>query len=340
LADGLDGDKASNYSLPSLSSYHKDNNTVTITPKELAISDLSVVTKTYNGKLGATLNGNVTLSGLLGDDTVTINKTDMIGLFDDTNSDGKDVGTGKVVNVSGITLSGAQSGNYSVGQQATLTGDIERKTLTVSGLTASNKEYDGNKFAVIDTANLERDGLVVGDDVTMDSDTTKTFGTFGDANVGENKSITLTSAYLGADVGNYTITDQATINVADIAAKVLTAVFKAADKVYDGMKTANATLFSISGMVGAETLTVSNVGSTFSDKNVDDDKTVTINSYTLVNGDNEGLASNYSLAMEDIQTANANITAKDVTASGLTRDDKTYDGTLGAGTITGQILTG
>jgi hypothetical protein len=188
----------------------------------------------------------------------------------------------------------------------------------------SDKEYDGNKFAVIDTANLERDGLVVGDDVTMDPDTTKTFGTFVDANVGVDKSITLTSAYLGDDVGNYTITDQATINVADISAKVLTAVFIAADKVYDGMKTANATLFSLTGMLDDETLTVSSVGSTFSDKNVDDNKTVTINSYTLVNGSYGGLAINYSLASD--LTTQANISTKTLTVSGLKATDKVYDG--------------
>ena len=90
------------------------------------------------------------------------------------------------------------------------------------------------------------------------------------------------------------------------------------------MKTANATLFSISGMVGAETLTVSNVGSTFSDKNVDDNKTVTINSYTLVNGSYGGLAINYSLASD--LTTQANISTKTLTVSGLKATDKVYDG--------------
>lgn len=88
--------------------------------------------------------------------------------------------------------------------------------------------------------------------------------------------------------------------------------------------TANATLFSISGMVGAETLTVSNVGSTFSDKNVNDNKIVTINSYTLVNSSNGELALNYSLA--PVQTTQADISAKALTVSGLTATDKIYDG--------------
>ena len=309
------GGDAANYNIT-------DQATITdalIAPKALTVSDLSVDHKTYNGALDATLDGTAELSGLLGSDTVTIDQNAMTGTFLT-----KDVGIGKTVNVSGITLSGAQAINYSVGQQASLNANITAKALTVSGLTVSDKEYDGNKFAVIDTANLERDGLVVGDDVTMDPDTTKTFGTFVDANVGVDKSITLTSAYLGDDVGNYTITDQATINVADISAKVLTAVFIAADKVYDGMKTANATLFSLTGMLDDETLTVSSVGSTFSDKNVSDNKIVSINSYTLVNGVNGGLALNYSLAPG--LSAQADISAKTLTVSGLKATNKVYDG--------------
>jgi hypothetical protein len=77
-------------------------------------------------------------------------------------------------------------------------------------------------------------------------------------------------------------------------------------------------------MVDNETLTVSGVGSTFSDKNVDDDKTVTINSYTLVNGSYGGLALNYSLASD--LTTQANISTKTLTVSGLKATDKVYDG--------------
>ena len=90
------------------------------------------------------------------------------------------------------------------------------------------------------------------------------------------------------------------------------------------MKTANATLFSLTGMLDDETLTVSSVGSTFSDKNVSDNKIVSINSYTLVNGVNGGLALNYSLAPG--LSAQADISAKTLTVSGLKATNKVYDG--------------
>ena len=48
---------------------------------------------------------------------------------------------------------------------------------------------------------------------------------------------------------------------------------------------------SLSGFVGSETVTSTN-SSTFSDKNVATGKTVTVNSITLVDGSNGGLAAN------------------------------------------------
>jgi hypothetical protein len=60
--------------------------------------------------------------------------------------------------------------------------------------------------------------------------------------------------------------------------------------------TATATL-TLSGLVGSETLGQS-VGATFADKNVaNTGKTVTVNSITLSDGDNGGLASNYQFLL-------------------------------------------
>ena len=63
------------------------------------------------------------------------------GIFDT-----KDVGTGKTVTVTGLTLTGADTGNY-IMIAPTTTADITAATLTVSGITASNKVYDGTTDA-------------------------------------------------------------------------------------------------------------------------------------------------------------------------------------------------
>ena len=63
------------------------------------------MTKTYDGTTTATLApGNYSLSGVLGDNSVSLNNP-ATGSYDT-----KDVGTGKLVTVSGLALSGGQRG--------------------------------------------------------------------------------------------------------------------------------------------------------------------------------------------------------------------------------------
>jgi hypothetical protein len=74
----------------------------------------------------------------------------------------------------------------------------------VSGLTASDKTYDGNADAgTISTTGISLTGLVTNDDVAVSAT-----GAFDNKFVGKDKIITLISTNTGADVGNYTITDQ------------------------------------------------------------------------------------------------------------------------------------
>ena len=73
-----------------------------------------------------------------------------------------------------------------------------------------------------------------------------------------------------------------------------------------------------------------------------------MNSITLADGTNGGLASNYTISSG--QTTTADITAKALTVSGITASNKTYDATtsatLGTGTVSygglvsGDTLTG
>jgi hypothetical protein len=150
---------------------------------------------------------------------------------------------------------------------------------------------------------------------------------FPNANVGTSKTVTITSSYTGVDVSNYSVTDQ-TSTTADISAKALTATATASDKVYDG-SSASTTSLSLSGFIGSETVTSTN-SSTFNNKNVGTGKTVTVNSITLADGANSGLASNYSINTG--QTTTANVTAKTLTVSGITTSNKVYDSTTTATT--------
>ena len=188
--------------------------------------------------------------------------------------------------------------------------------MTVSGITASNKTYDSTTSATLGTGTVNYGGIVSGDDFTGSYS-----GVFADTNVGTSKTVNITSSYSGADVNNYSVTDQST-TTANITAKALTATASASNKTYDGSSAATVTL-SLSGFIGSETVTSTN-SSTFNDKNVGTGKTVTVNSITLADGTNGGLAANYSISTG--QTTTANVTAKTLTVSGITTSNKTYDG--------------
>ena len=141
----------------------------------------------------------ISLSGFVGSETLT--STNL------SSFNNKNVGTGKTVTVNSITLADGTNGglasNYSISPGQTTTANVTAKALTVSGITASNKIYDGNNAATLDTTSIVYNGIVAGDDFTGTYS-----GVFADANVGTGKTVTITSTYSGADVGNYSVTDQ------------------------------------------------------------------------------------------------------------------------------------
>ena len=295
LADGSNGGLAANYSISA-----GQTTTAHISPKSLTVSGNTASNKVYDSNSSATVS--VTLSGFVGSETLTYTNS--------SSFNNKNVGTGKTVTVDSITLADGNNGglasNYSITPGQTTTANITAKSLTISGIIASSKTYNGSTSATLDTSAILYSGLIPGD--TFDGSYT---GVFSNANVGTAKTVTITSSYTGADVSNYSITNQSS-TTADISAKALTATASASNKTYDATNSASVTL-TLSGLVGSETLGSTNT-STFNNKNVGSNKTVTVNSITLADG--SGLAANYSISAG--QTTTANITAKSLTVSGIT----------------------
>jgi filamentous hemagglutinin family protein len=99
------------------------------------------VSKTYDSTTAATLNSaNYTLTGVLGSEDVTLNEP-TAGTYDTQNA-----GTGKTVTVSGVALSGADAGNYTLGS-STLSGAVGTilpKALTVTANDSSRLYGDAN----------------------------------------------------------------------------------------------------------------------------------------------------------------------------------------------------
>ena len=120
-----------------------------------------------------------------------------------------------------------------------------------------------------------------------------------------------------------------------ITAKALTVSLTAQDKTYDGSTSATAS-GSLTGVVGDDKVTVKVSNAAFEYKNVGTDKTVTAD--ISLEGDDAG---NYSAAAT--ATAVANITAREVSITGVTvENSKVYDGNnsaviTGDGTIDGKV---
>ena len=111
--------------------------------------------------------------------------------------------------------------NHADTDPVTISVSIARKDITVSGIKAKNKEYDGGTTATLDYSSVVFTGIEDGDALTV-----STTGTFDDANVGEGKTVTLGTLTLGGtSVANYKLaeTGQQTTTTANITQAVLNA---------------------------------------------------------------------------------------------------------------------
>jgi hypothetical protein len=245
----------------------------TVGKAALTVLGISAGNKIYDGTTTATLIlTNASLSGILSGDTVTLNTGGAKGAFANKNA-----GTGKTVTVSGLTIGGASSGNYSLTQPAT-TANITARNLTVTAK-GVNKTYDGTTNATVTLS----DNRVAGD-VLTDSDSK---ASFTNKNVGAAILINVNGLSIsGTDSANYFLAATNTTTSANITQAALTVSgIIASNKVYDGTTTAtlnfsNATLVTILGG-DALTLNTASAKGVFASKTVGNAKTVTISGLTI-----------------------------------------------------------
>jgi hypothetical protein len=140
---------------------------------------------------------------------------------------------------------------------------------------------------------------------------------------------------VGTDASKYSLT-QPTLSATITAKDVTIGSGSAASKVYNGNRAAVVTAGSLSGLVGSEGLGVTAAG-TFADKNVGT-RNVAV-TYTLANGSNGGLASNYNL-LNPTETLSATITAKALTISVPSIASRVYNGSKTAGVVAMGTLSG
>jgi hypothetical protein len=260
--------------------------------------------KIYDGNVA----DQVTLSstGVVAGDAVTL--ADTLSTFGD-----KNVGSGKTVTVSGITLGGADAANYSSNTSTTTLASITPKAAIVTA-TGVNKVYDGTTADA--GATLAVTGILPGDAVNF----TGAPAAFGDKNVGVGKIVTMDGiSATGGDAGNYSYNSLA-VTAANITPAPLTITGTvASNRTYDGTVIDALTGDTLSGLVSGDAVTLGNDSTgTFGNKNVGTGKSVTT-AMTITGAD----AGNYSLAQPTALAAN--ITAKPITVS-ASGTNKAYDG--------------
>ena len=204
-------------------------------PAGLTVAGIEAQNKVYDGTNNATLIvTNAVLVGVLTGDTVTLDTANAVGVFADRN-----VGTGKLVTVSGLTLVGADAAKYTL-TQPTTNADITPASLTVTGITASDKVYDGTTSATLDAKSAALDGVISGDDVTLDL--TAVAGAFTNPNAGTGKTVLVSGLTLtGTDAGNYALT-QPTLTATITPANPVVTTWPSASAISYGQTLAASTL--------------------------------------------------------------------------------------------------
>ena len=326
-ASALSGNRASNYKLPTSSEtgYATLTNAFAISPKPVTVISTGVTAdnKIYDGTTSATLSGSFAFDdGMIIDgDDVTI--TGGTGAFAD-----KNVGIGKAVVISGVTLGGMDAGNYTLSAQPTgITGSITKKTVTVSGITASNKAYDGKTMATLNYNSTTISGKVTGDKLSVSAT-----GAFADKNAGNNKTVNISNITLtGSDKGNYTLATTGATTTANISKKALTVT--ADDKSVSYGDAAPTYTASYSGFVSGESKSNLSGSLSFTCSYTSSSNT---GDYTITPS---GLtSSNYSITFkEGTLTVEASIVESE-SGTTVTLDENGYSVTVSEGNGSGGVI--
>jgi Ca2+-binding RTX toxin-like protein len=278
---------------------------------------ITAADRTYDGTTSASIVNRTLVGQVNGDDVRYTGGTATFAT--------RDAALSKTVMATGLSLVGADAGNYTVNPSATTTASIGRRGLTVVA-TGLNKVYDASDAATVTLA----DNHLAGDQVSA-TDAAARFD--AGKNVGTAKAVSVSGiAISGADAGNYTVNATAS-TTADITRKVLTVKADDQTRVFGDPNPALS--YTITGSV--ETGYVPSGGPDLSTAAT---TTSDAGSYAIATGPGTLAAANYSFATQPgtltvlqkaataiytgnyyVATATASATTASVTLSATIRDN-------------------
>ena len=199
--------------------------TLTIAPQTLSITT-QCPSKTY------------------GDDdfTIPVNSVSNGAISYTINSGPATIVNGKIhitgVGTLDVTVNQAASGNYSVTSVNCSSITISPKLLTVTGITAADKVYNGDITATLNTSNAALQGVVTYPNGTRDNVTLNVgsaLGEFSSDSVGEGKTVTVSGLTIsGTDASKYTLVQPTTTAAIKSSGSSGTITMNSATVIYNG----------------------------------------------------------------------------------------------------------
>ena len=287
------------------------NFTIKVTEKETAeISGITDTTVTFNGKTQGIDLSKAVVTG--GGKALEASKLTVTYDAAETRNAGEYIATIKY-----------EDADYIGSTTAKLI--INKKDVTLVGLTVDNKAYNGNTVAYVHYDNAKLDGAIDGTDVNFDM--TGIVFEFEDKNVGENKTVTNTNTkpitLTGDDAGNYNLINPFVELKGTITALPATVTLTVADKIYNGITDDAKVTMSASGIIAGDDVQLVATKGVYANADAGDAVEVTV--FHAVSGDD---ANNYNFEIADkaygkVNKADLNVTL--TAPAAVTYDGKTHE---------------
>ncbi len=320
----LSGTDAANYAIGSTLS---NANIGVINPKALTASITGNPTKTYDTTTAATLNAaNYTLSGFVSGQGATVTQTS--GTYATANA-GSSIGVSTTLAAGNFSPNGGTLlTNYTLPTSASGTGKINQAPLTIAGVLATDKTYNGNTADALNTASAILSGVLSADSGNVTLNEASATGTFSSPNVGTGISVTAAGFSIGGTkAANYSLSQPAGLS-ADISQAILN--LASVTKIYDATDSATGSgvAYTLSGIVGTDavSLNTSGLNGTYSTKNVGTSLGVSLTGLSLTGAK----AANYSIASSVSDALIGTITPAPLAVTGAVAVGKVYNGTNAA----------
>ena len=314
----LTGTDAGNYTLAATTA----EGAGAITPRALTLGAVEAQTKTYDGNTAADASKfRAALTGVVNGEENSVSATAAGAAYND-----KNVAAANTVHYTGVALTGTGAGNYTIATTAEGAGTITRRALTLDGVMAQSKIYDGNTAADAAKFRATLAGVVAGEESSVSA--TAAGAAYNDKNVARANTVHYTGVALtGTGAGNYTIATTAQ-GAGAITPRALTlGAVEAQTKTYDGTTAADTAKFraGLNNAVAGDDVKAAAAGAAYNDKNVAAANRIDYTGLTLTGAD----AGNYTLAAGAAEGAGT-ITRRMLTFDGVTAQTKTYDGNTAA----------